>query len=100
MSDRKKAKAEIVMGELIGRKTEVSESRDPRKKGLKGKIVNETLNTIQIDTEDGEKKIPKKTSKFKFTIKDQEIEINGEEIKYRPEDRIKKNWRKYDGLYR
>ncbi len=96
-----KQKAEIIMGELIGRKTRVTESTDPNKKGLKGKIVDETLNTLKIETEKGkEKKIPKETSKFTFTTDNQEIQINGKEILYRPEDRIKKNWRKYNDLYR
>ena len=98
---KKEKEAQIVMGELIGRKTEVKESTDPNKKGIKGKITDETKNTIKIETEKGEEKtVPKKTSKFKFTIKHQEITIKGEKIKHKPEDRIKKNWRKYNDLYR
>lgn len=93
-----KEKARIVMGELIGRKTKVVKSKDPNKKGIKGKIVDETKETITIETENGEKKIPKKTSTFKFTENQKEIKVNGEEIRYRPEDRIKKNWRKYNDI--
>lgn len=95
-----KQKAEIIMGELIGRKTEVKNSTDKGKIGIKGKVVNETLNTITIETEKGEKKIPKKTTTFKFKKDNKEIKVKGKEIRYRPEDRIKKNWRKYNDLFR
>ncbi len=101
IKQEKRKKAQLIMGELIGKKTEVKESKDPNKRGIKGKIVDETKNTVKIETKNGEEKtIPKKTSKFTFKEKNQEIEIKGEEIKQRPEDRIKKNWRKYNDLYR
>ncbi len=92
-------KAKIVMGELIGEKTRVTNSKDKGKIGIEGKIVDETLNTLTIETkEKKEKKIPKKTSTFTFKKNNQKIK--GKEIAYRPEDRIKKNWRKYDGVFR
>lgn len=72
--------------ELIGLKTEIIESTDPSKKGIKGKVKNETKNTLQI----GNKKIPKKEAVFKFYLpNNQTRKINGKEITKRPEDRIK-----------
>ncbi len=98
---RRKKKAQLIMGELIGREVEVKKSTDSNKEKITGKIIDETKNTVKIETKKGkEKTIPKKTSKFKFTINNQKITIKGKKIKHRPEDRIKKNWRKYNDLYR
>lgn len=101
MSNKKKKRAELIMGELIGRKTKIIGNTDQSKEGLKGKIIDETLNTIKIETPNKKEKIiPKKTSKFKFNTDNQEITIQGKKIQYRPEDRIKKKWRQYNDLYR
>ena len=63
---------------------------------LIGTIIDETKNTIKIEDENkAEKIIPKKGSIFVFELPNGEkIEINGTILSIRPEDRIKKRFKK------
>lgn len=65
--------------------------------GLSGRVVNETKKTLTIeDGEGNEKIIPKGSSTFHFTLPEGiTVEIEGKIIISRPEDRIKKRFRKY-----
>lgn len=64
---------------------------------LKGTVIDETKNTIKIEVDDNvEKIIPKKGSIFVFELPTGEkVEINGNILSIRPEDRIKKDLKKY-----
>lgn len=83
--------------ELIGLPVEVVGASHEGFKGIKGKVVDETRNTIKIEDDDGhEKIIPKKMAIFHFTLPNGTIiEINGNIMVARPENRIKKRFRKY-----
>jgi RNase P/RNase MRP subunit p29 len=70
----------LIRGELIGLVIEVPSD------GLKGKIIDETKNTIIIDV-NGKKKTIIKNKEIKF--KDQKITINSEKLRVKPEERIK-----------
>ncbi|MCD6434763.1 MAG: ribonuclease P protein subunit [Candidatus Diapherotrites archaeon] len=83
----------ILAHELIGLKTKVIESTDQSRKGISGKIVDETRNTIVIETRKGLKVLPKEECVFEIDLKDEKVIINGKLIKARPEDRIKNFWR-------
>ena len=72
--------------EFIGSEIEVIDSKNKSLIGLKGKVINETKNTLTIKTKDSRKKIIKE----QITIKINEKVINGEKISIRPEERIKK----------
>ena len=63
---------------------------------LKGTIIDETKNTIKIEAMDNtEKLIPKNGSIFVFEIPNGEkIEVDGNILSIRPEDRIKKRFKK------
>ena len=74
--------------ELIGLKVLVCESSDPGRKNLKGKVMNETKNTIVILVGDEEKILPKKECVFEFDICEK-VKLDGKEIIRRLEDRIK-----------
>ncbi len=69
--------------ELIGSNIEVVSSSNKTLVGLKGKIVEETKNTITLDN-------GKKLLKSHIKIKIGNDIIEGKNIKKRPEDRIKK----------
>jgi len=72
--------------ELIGLKAEIVESTDESKEGIKGKVKDETKNTVHIEN----KKIPKKEAVFKFYINEsQSRTIKGSELMQKPEDRVK-----------
>ena len=50
--------------EWIGLNAKVAESTDKSRIGIKGKIIDETKNLVVIETEKGEKRLPKKEVKL------------------------------------
>lgn len=87
----------IFRHELIGLTVKVVDSTHDGFIGIEGKVVDETKNTILIEQKDGtEKIVPKGVATFHFNLPDGNIvEIEGKIIIARPEDRIKKKFRKY-----
>ena len=86
----------IFRHELIGLPVKVTGSTHEEFIGIKGKVVDETKNTIRIETDSTEKIIPKGVATFHFYLPDGSIvEIEGKIIIARPEDRIKKKFRKF-----
>jgi ribonuclease P protein subunit POP4 len=69
--------------ELIGETIEIIGSKNKTLIGVKGKIVEETKNTITLDNE-------KKILKSHIVLKIGDEVVDGKTIKKRPEDRIKK----------
>jgi RNase P/RNase MRP subunit p29 len=97
----------FIQHELIGLQAKIIESRCLSLQNLSGTIVNETMNTFEIEYSKNRKKktimVPKHNIKYKFKIpiqksgsqnkgakKFQSIEIDGAVLTKRPEDRIKK----------
>jgi ribonuclease P protein subunit POP4 len=76
--------------ELIGLEAEVLESTCDQYLGIKGKVVDETRNTLTIEQDGREKMVPKDCCKFRFVEGLATHIVSGKEIKFRPEDRIKK----------
>ena len=85
----------LVHHEFIGLKVHAS-SKNNKSLDLKGTIIDETKNTIKIEGMDkSEKIIPKNGTLFVFEIPNGEkIEIDGNILSIRPEDRIKKRFKK------
>ena len=85
----------LVHHEFIGLNVHAT-SKNNESLNLKGTIIDETKNTIRIETQNNaEKVIPKKGSIFVFELPNGEkVEINGEILSIRPEDRIKKRFKK------
>jgi ribonuclease P protein subunit POP4 len=76
--------------EFIGLEVEVIGTSHPGYQNLRGRVVDETRNTLIIETDDHERTVPKPGNEFQFTFQGNRIAIRGDEIRYRPEDRIKK----------
>ena len=85
----------LIHHEFIGLKVHAT-SKKNKSLNLKGTIIDETKNTIKIEGVDNtEKMIPKNGTVFVFEIPDGEkIEIDGDILSIRPEDRIKKRFKK------
>lgn len=85
----------LVHHEFIGLNVHAT-SKNNKSLDLKGIIIDETKNTIKIEGMDkSEKIIPKKGTLFVFEIPNGEkIEIDGNILSIRPEDRIKKRFKK------
>ncbi|WP_458404552.1 ribonuclease P protein component 1 [Methanobrevibacter sp.] len=85
----------LVHHEFIGLNVHVTSLKN-KSLDLKGTIIDETKNTIKIEGMDNiERVVPKKGSIFVFEIPNGEkIEIDGNILSIRPEDRIKKRFKK------
>ena len=81
----------LARGELIGLPVEVVEAPDPTLVGIKGLVVDETLNTFLVEREDGRTvHVAKANSVFAFEDEGEAVRIPGDRVRFRPEDRIKK----------
>jgi len=85
----------IVLHELIGLDVEVTGSADRSRIGIKGRVINETKNTLVIETGKGRKRVPKLSSTFKFLFGKKRFRVSGEEINFRPHERLEKSLRFY-----
>lgn len=80
----------IIRHELIGLGIEVTASKNKSLAGLKGKIVDETKNTLKVRAGSRVLTVMKNAIMFKANINGKNIEIDGRCLMARPEDRIKK----------
>lgn len=86
----------LVRHELIGLKAKVVDSSNPKNVGIKGRIVDETRNILVIEKTDGkEVKLVKEENVFVFDLGGERISVDGKILVGRPEDRIKKKFRKW-----
>jgi len=85
---------DVLRHELIGLNIEVKNSKNPGLIGLKGNIVDETKNTLVLETEGKGikriKKILKSQVKIIITIGSKKVMVDGNLLIGRPEDRLKK----------
>jgi ribonuclease P protein subunit POP4 len=81
----------LLANEWIGLKVTVSESADPGVTGLSGFVRDETRNTFTIQTEARTIRITKLHTTFNTVLPSgEELAVNGSDLRYRPEDRVKK----------
>lgn len=69
--------------ELIGLQAEVKSSPDKTQEEISGEVLDETQNTLNIDG----KKVPKQGRVFLIRLENDQVEVKGEDILERPEDR-------------
>ena len=82
--------------ELIGLKTIVARSSNTLLVVTRGRIVDETRNTVKLSTREGVKMIPKGIAVFRFDLPDGSIvEVEGAKLVGRPENRMKARGRKW-----
>jgi len=78
----------ILIHEFIGLEVEVAKSTCKNLIGKKGKVVDETKNTIEIEGAGVTKVIPKRMSMFRFHLPSGgSVDVDGKIIGYKPEDR-------------
>jgi len=82
--------SDIRRRELIGLEAEVVESTCDQYLGIKGRVVDESRNTLTIQQGGKDKMVPKDCCRFKFYEGAEAHIVSGKDIKFRPEDRIKK----------
>ena len=62
-------------------------------KEIEGKIVDETKNAFIVEGRGDEKMVAKNGTRFEFMLGSEAVAVNGSDILYRPEQRIKALWR-------
>jgi len=82
--------SDIRRREFIGLEAEVVESTCDQYLGIKGRVVDESRNTLTIQQDGKDKMVPKDCCRFKLYEGSEAHTISGKDIKFRPEDRIKK----------
>jgi ribonuclease P protein subunit POP4 len=78
--------ANVLKREFIGMHTHVVRATDPRLENLRGDILDETKNLFVIETSCGVKKVPKRCATFDI----KGVTVDGKQIAFRPEDRVRK----------
>ncbi len=81
----------ILLHELIGLQCEVVNAKNKMQIGLRGKITDETMKTVTINN----KCVFKCDSIFRLTVTGKKIDVDGNYLLARPEDRIKKKLKKW-----
>ncbi len=83
----------LVRHEMISLPVKIVKSTDPTQKRITGRVIDETYNTLKIETKDGEKTLIKGNCVFVFTLPDKaKVQVDGKLLVSRPEDRIKKKF--------
>ena len=85
----------IVLHELVGLDCEVVRSSDTSQAGIRGTVVDETKNTLILETGKGLKRVVKNISTFRFRKGTKSFFVDGEEINFRGYERIEKGLRFY-----
>lgn len=85
----------IVLSELIGLRARIIGSLDKKQKGVVGRVVDETKNTIVLETTEGKRSFIKGISRFRFYTPDGTFDVEGKEIDFRPDERIDKALKYY-----
>ncbi len=85
----------IVLHELIGLDVEVINCSDPEQIGVSGRVIDETKNTLLISTRRGVRRAVKKCSTFRFKKGSKSFIVDGEEINFRPHERLEKSLKFY-----
>ncbi len=85
----------IVLNELIGLKARVLSSLDKKQRGVFGVVIDETKNTLLLETKEGQRSVIKKTSIFRFYAGKSSFLVDGREINFRPYERIEKGLKYY-----
>lgn len=84
---------DLYFSDLVGRRARVVKCSNANSTGIEGTICDETMKTVHIMSEGKEKVVPKAGTVFSVEYGDGEVEVDGDAIIFRPEDRIKQHSR-------
>ncbi len=85
-----KPRGDLKRHELIGLEVEVVASTHPGYVGMRGRVVDETRRMLVIEVNGTDKKVPKGACAFEFNDGGRKERIEGADIEFRPEDRVKR----------
>ena len=85
----------ILMHEFIGLHCRVVQSKTKSYIGLEGRIIDETMKSLILKTVASRKIVMKKSTVFRMDLGQQKVDVDGNIVIARPEDRIKKKFKKW-----
>ena len=86
----------ILRHELIGLNVKVNEATDPTLKGIRGIVVDETKNTLEILAATRTIAVPKKIATFRFKLPSGTlVDVVGSRLVASPENRLKTRVRRW-----
>ena len=87
---------DLIRHELIGLEARISDSSNKEIVGMSGRVIDETRNTIVINTKKGKRVFIKEQCVFSFRLPSGErVNVDGKLLVARPENRIKKKFRRW-----
>lgn len=81
--------------EWVGLYVKIINAADPTQHGLEGLIRDETMNTLTIEAKGKLLQIQKQGTTFRTDLTTDEVEVDASQLRFRPEDRVKKGLRKW-----
>ena len=81
--------------EWIGLRITITKATDPAQQGLGGIVKDETMNTFTLETKEKLVQIQKQGTTFRIDLPSQKVEVDASQLRFRPEDRVKKGFRKW-----
>jgi ribonuclease P protein subunit POP4 len=86
----------ILRHELVGLAAEIAASNNKALVGIRGTVVGESRNVLEIKTDKGTKSIPKTSARIIFALPDgSRVAIDGKMLVGRPEKRSKAKRKKW-----
>lgn len=86
----KRTAKNILYHEFIGLEVKVLDHTDRGLIGISGRVVNETMNMLVVDSGGKRLWVPKVGGKFIFKLANEDVVVRGELIVGRPEDRLRR----------
>ena len=84
----------ILRHEIIGLHCKIVDAKNTSLVGIEGKVLDETMKTLVLGN-GKRRRVQKEGSRFQFTVNSKKAVIDGTMIAARPEDRIKKKFKKW-----
>lgn len=84
----------VIHGEWIGKRVRVVDAANSALVGLEGVVVDETKHLFTLETEMGEKRVPKHLTTFDVDWDGETVRVQGSDVLAAPEERIKRKVRR------
>lgn len=81
--------------EWIGLHVTITKAADPAQQGLDGILRDETMNTLTLETRKKLVQVQKQGTTFQADLRNEKIDVDVSQLRFRPEDRVKKGLRKW-----
>ncbi len=80
----------LLQHELIGLPVKVVQSLNASQENAEGEVIDETMRTLILGSDNSKRMIPKVGTTFRLTLTDgSKVDVHGEQLLRRPEDRVK-----------